>query len=341
MDLKKVLKILDKLAPLKLAAKWDNVGLLVEPSSPHSVKNILLTNDLTEVVLKEAIAWSADMVISYHPPIFHPLKRLNITNWKERLVIKALENKIAVYSPHTACDAIQNGVNDWLSLGLGSLAKSEPIEHSVETLSYKMLKIRLNQDYNKKYNFLEKLQNKFNTTIKEHNDYFDIDIIITSHHIKDAFSLIPSEYQKDVKMIDLCPKPLPFTGMGRICLLQNPISLIDLIEKIKLHLSLSHLRLAIGDGWSINDIVKSVALCAGSGASVLKGIAADVFLTGEMSHHEVLDAVSNNISVILCEHSNTERGFLKEYRKTLLNELNCEAIRIKVSEVDKDPLVIC
>ena len=129
MDLKEVVTRLNGFAPLHLAQNWDNVGLLVEPSHPHSVKSILLTNDLTEKVAQEAIDKDVNMVISYHPPIFVPLKRLTSSKFKERIIVKMIENRIAVYSPHTAFDAVKNGVNDWLASGLG-YAKVEPLQYS-------------------------------------------------------------------------------------------------------------------------------------------------------------------------------------------------------------------
>ena len=129
MDLKEVVTRLNGFAPLHLAQNWDNVGLLVEPSQPHSVKSILLTNDLTEKVAQEAVDKDVNMVISYHPPIFAPLKRLTSSKFKERIIVKMIENRIAVYSPHTAFDAVKNGVNDWLASGLGN-AKVEPLQHS-------------------------------------------------------------------------------------------------------------------------------------------------------------------------------------------------------------------
>ena len=140
MDLREVTKKLNEFAPLHLAEKWDNVGLLVEPSPPHSVKSILLTNDLTERVVQEAIDKKVNMVISYHPPIFVPLKRLTSKTFKERIIVKMIENRIAVYSPHTAFDAVKNGVNDWLASGLGD-AEVEPLEYSKEGGSshYKLL----------------------------------------------------------------------------------------------------------------------------------------------------------------------------------------------------------
>lgn len=120
MELAEIVERLEKHAPLSLAEKWDNVGLLVEPSnSSHMVNRILLTNDVTEVIIDDALDKKIDMILSYHPPIFNPLKRLTRASWKERIVVKAIENKIAIYSPHTVFDVMRDGVNDWLASGLG------------------------------------------------------------------------------------------------------------------------------------------------------------------------------------------------------------------------------
>lgn len=119
MDLKALLSSLNDFASLSFAESWDNVGLLVEPSPPHTVNTLFLTNDLTEEVMEEALGKKADFILSYHPPIFRPIKRITWKTWKERLVIRALENRIAIYSPHTAYDAAPQGVNNWLAKGLG------------------------------------------------------------------------------------------------------------------------------------------------------------------------------------------------------------------------------
>lgn len=139
LALKSVLEEFNRLAPLTLAESWDNVGLLVEPSDPKIVRKILLTNDLTEGVMKEAVKGSADLIYSYHPPVFAPLKRIcSSGSWKvqeqtqqdpllnptkksfqERIVVECLENKIAVFSPHTSLDALKGGVNDWLAEAFG------------------------------------------------------------------------------------------------------------------------------------------------------------------------------------------------------------------------------
>ena len=85
--------------------------------------------------------------------------------------------------------------------------------------------------------------------------------------------------------------------------------------------------------------ISSIAVCAGSGGSVLKGVAADVYLTGEMSHHEVLHANESGRSVILCDHSNTERGFLKTLVPVMKDWFSGE-VDVFFSEMDKDPLTV-
>ena len=130
--LQEVVKQLGSFASTKLAEKWDNVGLLVEPTGCHRVKKILLTNDLTQDVLAEAMEKSVEMIISYHPPIFVPLKRLSQGNWKERIILKCVENRIAVYSPHTSHDAVKGGVNDWL-IGCFGQGDVQPIMQSFES----------------------------------------------------------------------------------------------------------------------------------------------------------------------------------------------------------------
>ena len=110
MDLKEVVTKLEIFASPRLAESWDNVGLLIQPSSPLSVKTLFLTNDLTEKVLTEAIFKEANMILCYHPPIFRPLKKVTQSSWKERLVAKALEHRVAVYSPHTAYDSIKGNL---------------------------------------------------------------------------------------------------------------------------------------------------------------------------------------------------------------------------------------
>ncbi len=120
MDLKQLVKRLEEYGQKRIACDWDNVGLLVEPSGPLEVKKVLVTNDLTEPVLEEAIQKNVNCIVSYHPAIFAPLKRLTQVEWKQRSIVKCIENRIAVYSPHTVWDAIEGGINDWIIRAFGT-----------------------------------------------------------------------------------------------------------------------------------------------------------------------------------------------------------------------------
>lgn len=82
MDLHKVIYQLEKFAGKSLAEDWDNVGLLIEPSAKKVVKKIALTNDLTTDVMTECVEAKTDLIISYHPPIFRPMKKFSLNNWK-------------------------------------------------------------------------------------------------------------------------------------------------------------------------------------------------------------------------------------------------------------------
>lgn len=130
------------------------------------------------------------------------------------------------------------------------------------------------------------------------------------------------------------------TGMGRLVQLEGEVEFSALVESLKQQLDLATVRVALPDDWEPTHKVRSVALCAGSGAGVFRTLRrrVDILLTGEMGHHEVQAAIAARQAVILCEHTNTERGFLKAVlQKTLEEKLN--GTTVLVAEADHDPLV--
>lgn len=148
--------------------------------------------------------------------------------------------------------------------------------------------------------------------------------------------------------------------MGRIIQLKEKMSVMDIVGSVKKHLEISHGMCLLSlstpvfllQGMELINLVQiahpnpspqigSIAVCAGSGGSLFKGVQADLFLTGEMSHHEVLAAVASGSSVILCNHTNTERGYLRDVLKGWLGEelgKEDEGWEVVVSNEDKDPL---
>ncbi|HZH69899.1 MAG TPA: Nif3-like dinuclear metal center hexameric protein [Flavobacteriaceae bacterium] len=110
MQIQEVIQFFDEIAPLDYAEDFDNVGLLVGNKNSQ-VTNILVTLDTLENVVDEAINKDCNLIVSFHPIIFSGLKKLNGNNYVERVVIKALQNNIAIFAIHTALDNAWNGVN--------------------------------------------------------------------------------------------------------------------------------------------------------------------------------------------------------------------------------------
>jgi len=333
MELKQVVSKLEEFAPSKLAESWDNVGLLIEPSSEKQVKVAFLTNDLTEPVLEEALNSSADLIISYHPPLFRPIKRLDSRSWKTRIAVKCIENRVALYSPHTSWDVIPGGINTWLLTPYGpgemslvneTLGKA-PVSHTVSVSGVPLSTDQLTQ--------LLSMSN-----INVNLDQTSLSVGCNKGQLSSVICSLPESLQENMTITEHSKPPIPDTGAGRKISLETSLTVQEVVDRTKAHLGMSHLRLALANSHSMDSKVTNIAVCAGSGGSVLSGVFADLIVTGEMSHHEVLDFVSAGVSVILADHSNTERGFLTHIQDTLSSML--DGVNVIVSTVDKDPLQI-
>lgn len=118
MTVQDVINQLQDLAPLNYAEDFDNVGLLVGDKN-QSVSGILVTLDTLEAVVDEAIERNCNLIVSFHPIIFKGLKKLTGKTYVERVVIKAIQNNIAIFSIHTALDNAFQGVNSIICDKLG------------------------------------------------------------------------------------------------------------------------------------------------------------------------------------------------------------------------------
>lgn len=124
-----VIDFFDEFAPLELAEDWDNVGLLIgDPQA--EVSKILTCLTVTPDVVSEAIETGAGLIVSHHPMMFRPVKKITTQDPEGEMLLKLISNRIAVYSPHTAFDSASQGINQRLaeSLGLTSIRPLRTIE---------------------------------------------------------------------------------------------------------------------------------------------------------------------------------------------------------------------
>jgi dinuclear metal center YbgI/SA1388 family protein len=124
------------------------------------------------------------------------------------------------------------------------------------------------------------------------------------------------------------------SGAGRLVVLKEPVAIAVLLERVKAMLG-THVRFAEAAAATTSRLVSRVAICAGSGGELLRGVKnADVLLTGEMPHHDVLGAVERGIHVVLAEHTATERGYLPILKTNL--EAVLPGVNITISKADHE-----
>jgi dinuclear metal center YbgI/SA1388 family protein len=118
MRIQDLSQYLEELAPLAVQEDYDNSGLLVGHPSTE-IKGVLISLDVTEEVVQEAIDKGCNLIVAHHPLIFRGLKKLNGSNYVERTLLLAIKNDIAIYAIHTNLDNVKGGVNYKIAEKLG------------------------------------------------------------------------------------------------------------------------------------------------------------------------------------------------------------------------------
>ena len=127
MTIRDVVSTIEEFAPLRLQDSYDNSGLIIGRYDDE-VHGVLLAVDVTEEVIAEAEREGCDLIITHHPIIFTPLKRLNSSNYVERCVEQALRSGIALYACHTNLDSTFEGMSWRVArmIGLENISVLEP-----------------------------------------------------------------------------------------------------------------------------------------------------------------------------------------------------------------------
>ncbi|MBX6380359.1 MAG: Nif3-like dinuclear metal center hexameric protein [Thermoflavifilum aggregans] len=120
MQINEIIQYLEEIAPLSYQESYDNAGLLVgNPDQP--LQGMLITLDITEAVVQEAIQKRCNLIVAHHPVIFHPLKRITGATDAERAIMLAIRAHVVLYAAHTNLDQVADGVNAMIAEKLGLL----------------------------------------------------------------------------------------------------------------------------------------------------------------------------------------------------------------------------
>ncbi len=360
--LQQIVDSLNQLAPPSLAESWDNVGLLVGDQSTEVV-NVMLTIDYTPAVAAEAAAKGSELVIAYHPPIFLPIKKLLAGS----VVFDAIRRGMAIYSPHTALDAAEGGTNDVLAdvLGLkdrGPLKQTAPAHmqykldtfvpaHAVESVSAALFAAGAGRigDYSScsfrspgvGTFFGEKGSNPSigQSGRLETAEEISVETVVPIEKVDAVVAALRKAHPYEEPAFDLVVlAAAPTTdGIGRVGVLSPPMERATLFAAIKKELGIGHLLIA----GPTEGVVSKAAVCAGSGTSFIDAAIAakvDLYLTGEIKHHDALKAAAAGVTVVATLHSNSERITLKRLAERLT--ASHPAVAFHLSQQDGDPFSV-
>ncbi len=315
MKIKEIQNYLESLAPINYQESYDNSGLIIG-NGETEVSNVLICLDCTEEIIDEAIQKECNLIISHHPIIFSGIKKLNGKNYIERTVIKAIENKIAIYAIHTNFDNYNFGVNfeiaNRLKLkntqvllpkkNLNKLVVYTPID-SVQEVNKALFEVGVGEigNYSKcsfntegmgtfqpnesanptigKVNQLEKVKEiRSEYIVPEHLIYKAIQTLIVTHPYEEvAYDIFPLKNNNRT------------VGSGMFGELEDEINTLDFLNIVKQNFNCGIIR----HTKILKDKIKRVAFCGGSGSFLLpqaKAVKADIFITGDYKYHDFFDS---------------------------------------------------
>lgn len=342
--IKEVITYLESIAPLPYQEAYDNSGFLVGDENAE-VTNILITLDVTEAIIQEAIDTHCNLIIAHHPVIFKGLKKLTGKSFVERVVIQAIKNDICIYGIHTNLDNVKSGVNKKIAekIGLRNLSILSPKQQNLRKLVAFVPQENTNEvlkaineagagqigDY-KNCSFRVAGTGTFepdahanphigSKNVKEEVQEDRIEVILPAHLqskvLKALFKAHP--YEEVAYYMTSLENENQDIGSGMIGFLEEEMEEIAFLKMVKEKMGLAVLKHTPTLGRKI----KKVAVCGGSGSFLLsKAIQqqADIFISADFKYHEFFDA-ENNIIIADIGHYESE-AFTKDLIYEFLNK---------------------
>jgi dinuclear metal center YbgI/SA1388 family protein len=346
MKLAEIISVIESQAPLALQESYDNAGLAVGDAGMQ-VRSALLCIDVTEKIIEEAIHLGANLIISHHPVLFHPLKRLTGSAVEERIVIAAIRNNIALYSAHTNLDNILQGVNHKICTKLNllntkillpkegmlrKLVTFAPVEHEEAVRDALFNAGAGHIGHYDQCSFNSAGQGSFRALSGTHPFAGEIDKFHLEKETR-IETVFPAHLQKQIIHALLSAHPYEevaydiyrienaygMAGSGMIGELEKPMAENDFFQHVKDVFHCGIIRCSP----LLNKPVKKIALCGGSGA-FLAGAAivahADVFLTADVRYHQFFEA-DGRIIIADIGHYESEQFTIEIFYELLTKKL--------------------
>ncbi|MCG8579047.1 MAG: Nif3-like dinuclear metal center hexameric protein [Bacteroidales bacterium] len=361
MQIQEIINELELFAPSALKEDFDNVGLLVGEASMEAT-GVLITLDITEEVIDEAIERECNLIVSHHPIMLSGLKKINGRNATERIVIKAIQNNIAIYASHTNADSVINGVSGKMCEKLGlenckilapkkesllKLVTFVPNEHA-NAVREAIFKAGAGQignydacSYNLNGEGTFRAGDNTNPFVGEkgeihHEAEVRIETVLPSYMQGRVVGALLNAHPYEEVAYDLYPLANEWstTGIGMVGELPHEVDEATFLNRLKNIFNVGCVRYTT----LLNKTVKRVALCGGSGSFLLgKAIAskADVFVTGDFKYHQFADA-EDRILIADIGHFESEQYTKEVFFEILTKKFSNFAIHL--SNVNTNPV---
>lgn len=344
LTLANIIEFLETLAPLELAAEWDNVGLLIGDSG-RAVERIMTCLTVTPESAAEAIDARANLIVTHHPILFRPVQRLTTSTPEGRLLLDLIEAGIAVYCPHTAYDNAPRGINDLLAqrLGLHDVISLRPRSGAEQCKLVVFVPAadltgvadaifgagagKIGQ-YSECSFRLAGTGTFFgsestNPTIgqkgrREEVAEWRLEVVCPESSVGQVVTAMRSAHSYEEPAYDIYPlRPVSSSqGEGRVGNLPLPITLAQLARLVKEQLKTGNVQIV---GKPEGQVSRVAIACGAAGEFLADAVRAQaqVLVTGEMRFHDYLAAQAQGMSLLLPGHYATERPGVEELAERL------------------------
>jgi dinuclear metal center YbgI/SA1388 family protein len=357
-----VIDHLEQFAPPSLPADWDNVGLLLGDRK-GTVERIMTCLTVTPETAEEAVRSGAQLVVTHHPVLFRAVKRLTSDTAEGQMLLSFLRAGVAVYSPHTALDNTQGGINDLIARRLG-LTSVEPLRRQAGGPQFKVVVFVPDADLGRVSDAMfaagagrigQYSQCSFrlagtgtffgseatNPTVgqkgrREEVAEWRLEVVCPAESLENVVRAMRRSHSYEEPAFDVYPlQSMPSGGAGRIGRLPAAAPLEQIAQRAKdaLHANLVQM---VG---APDRIVERVAVVCGAGGEFLPDALwakADVFLTGEMRFHDCLAARSQGLALLLAGHYATERLGVEELAGQL--QIRWPELTVWAARTESDPV---
>lgn len=365
-SIKDVIRILEEWVSPNLAMQGDKIGLQIgNPAQP--VDKILVTLDVTEEVVEEAIETGAQLIVSHHAIIYSPIQKLRTDSYYGRTIAKLLAYDLSVYTAHTNLDIAEGGVNDALARLFG--LRNVEILDRLQNQRLKKLVVFVPKDHHDAVlqavcaagagwignyshctfnmsgtgTFLpQEGTNPFlgETGKLERVEEIRLETVVPDHLQEQVIRAMLAAHPYEEVAYDLYPLEImgkPF-GIGRVGVLDEMCRLDEFALQVKTKLGVPGVRM-VGNR---DRLVKKVAVLGGSGAQWIDAAlaaGADVLVTADLKYHDAQDALYKGLALVDPGHNGMERivvPVVAEFLNARFKELNYPA-RAIVSAVHTEP----